>query len=100
MRGRPELEAVGAETLAHAEVTYVGSEHIRARPRRTSSARSSVVHEVPPGVDVDVFTLEDRAAALAALLAERAPTRPTPATPRSALPDEGNADAARGVPRR
>ena len=60
MRGRPELERWGAETLAQAEVTYVGSEHIR---RVLEEVVGSVgrVHEVPPGVDVDEFTFQDQA---------------------------------------
>ena len=91
MRGRPELEEWGRETLAHAEVTYVGSEHIR-RVLADVVGEIGVVHEVPPGVDVDLFVLEDRPAALAALLEAARADPPNPGNAEERLPDEGNAE--------
>jgi glycosyltransferase involved in cell wall biosynthesis len=90
MRGRPELEEWGRETLAHAEVTYVGSEHIR-RVLADVVGETGLVHEVPPGVDVDLFVLEDRPAALAALLEAARADPPNPGNAEERLPDEGNA---------
>jgi glycosyltransferase involved in cell wall biosynthesis len=91
MRGRPELEEWGRETLAHAEVTYVGSEHIR-RVLADVVGEVGTVHEVPPGVDVDRFTLEERPAALAGLLEAARADRPNPGNAEERLPDEGNAE--------
>ena len=91
MRGRPELEEWGRETLAHAEVTYVGSEHIR-RVLADVVGETGVVHEVPPGVDVDLFVLEERPAALAALLEAARADPPNPGNAEERLPDEGNAE--------
>ena len=51
MRGRPELERWGAEALAAAEATYVGSAHIR-EVLEDVVGHVERVHEVPPGVDV------------------------------------------------
>ncbi len=56
MRGRPELAEWGRETLAHAEATFVGSQHIRA-VLEDVVGQVDHVHEVPPGVDVDQFVL-------------------------------------------
>ena len=91
MRGRPELEEWGRESLAQAEVTYVGSEHIR-RVLADVVGKTGVVHEVPPGVDVDLFVLEDRPAALAGLLEAARADPPNPGNAEERLPDEGNAE--------
>jgi glycosyltransferase involved in cell wall biosynthesis len=88
MRGRPELEAWGREALAHADATFVGSAHIR-RVLDDVVGHVDHVFEVPPGVDVDEFTLEDRDAALAGLLREAAADPPNDGNER--LPDDGNA---------
>jgi glycosyltransferase involved in cell wall biosynthesis len=88
MRGRPELEAWGREALAHADATFVGSAHIR-RVLEEVVGHVDHVFEVPPGVDVDEFTLEDRDAALAGLLREAAADPPNDSNER--LPDDGNA---------
>ena len=90
MRGRPELEHVGADALAHAEVTYVGSAHIREVLEDVVGHVDRVV-EVPPGVDVDEFTLRGCDAALAALLEEAHSDPPNPGNAEERLPDEGNA---------
>ena len=85
MRGNPELSAWGAEALAAARATFVGSEHIRTVLREVCGHTDDVI-EVPPGVDIDEWAPEPREAALAALLEEAAATGRTPATPRSACP--------------
>ncbi len=69
MRGRPELERWGAESLAGADAVFVGSAHIRA-VLEDVVGHVDRVHEVPPGVDVDDFVPEDRGVALASLLDE------------------------------
>jgi glycosyltransferase involved in cell wall biosynthesis len=90
MRGRPELERAGAEALAHAEVTYVGSAHIRSVLEEVVGHVDRVA-EVPPGVDVDEFTLRDRDEALAALVEEARNDPPNPGNAEERLPDDGNA---------
>ena len=94
MRGRPELERWGAETLAQAEVTYVGSGHIR-QVLEDVVGHVERVFEVPPGVDVDEFTLQERGAALADLLAE---ARLDDANPENAEERSPDADNVRGWP--
>jgi glycosyltransferase involved in cell wall biosynthesis len=91
MRGRPELEAWGRETLEQADATFVGSRHIR-EVLEDVVGHVDRVHEVPPGVDVDEFVLEERGAALAALVEEARNDRPNPGNAEERLPDEGNAD--------
>jgi glycosyltransferase involved in cell wall biosynthesis len=91
MRGRPELQEWGRESLAHAEATYVGSRHIR-EVLEAVVGHVDGVHEVPPGVDVDEFTLERRDDALAALIGEARNDPPNPANAQERLPDEGNAE--------
>src|SRR5204863_3397503 len=90
MRGRPELEAWGRETLAQAEATYVGSRHIR-EVLEDVVGHVHDVHEVPPGVDVDEFRPRPRDEALAGLLEEARRDPPNPGNARERLPDEGNA---------
>ena len=91
MRGRPELEAWGREALASAEAVYVGSQHIRDVLEDVVGHVDRVV-EVPPGVDVDEFVPQDRAEALAELVAEARADRPNPGNAEERLPDEGNAE--------
>jgi glycosyltransferase involved in cell wall biosynthesis len=69
MRGRPELERWGAESLADARAVYVGSAHIR-RVLEEVVGHVDRVHEVPPGVDVDEFVPQERESALRELVAE------------------------------
>jgi glycosyltransferase involved in cell wall biosynthesis len=90
MRGRPELQAWGRETLALAEATYVGSRHIRDVLEEVVGHVHDV-HEVPPGVDVDDFVPQPRDEALAALLEEARRDPPNPGNANERLPDEGNA---------
>jgi glycosyltransferase involved in cell wall biosynthesis len=90
MRGRPELEAWGRDTLAHAELTFVGSEHIRNVVREVTGHTERVL-EVPPGVDVDEFVPEERDVALAKLVEEARHDPPNPGNAEERLPDDGNA---------
>jgi glycosyltransferase involved in cell wall biosynthesis len=91
MRGRPELERWGAEALAQARATIVGSPHIR-RVLREVCGEVERVEEVPPGVDVETFRPRDRAAALEALVAEARRDPPNAGNAEERLPDEGNAE--------
>ena len=91
MRGRPDLERWGAESLAQVDAVFVGSEHIR-RVLEDVVGHVERVHEVPPGVDVDRFRPEPRDEALAALLDEARRDPPNPANAEERLPDEGNAE--------
>jgi len=91
LRGSPELRAWGARSLAGAEAVFVGSAHIRAVLEEVVGHLDHV-QEVPPGVDVDVFTPEPRTQALEALLEEARADPPNPGNRRERLPDEGNAE--------
>ena len=91
MRGNAELSAWGGEVLAGAEATIVGSEHIRNVVREVCGTVERV-HEIPPGVDVELWRPAPRAEALAALLAEARLDPPNPGNANERLPDEGNAE--------
>jgi glycosyltransferase involved in cell wall biosynthesis len=100
MRGRPDLARWGSETLAGAEVVYVGSEHIRdvlddivgsVHVRNLVPDVAEKVEVVPPGVDVEEFRPEPRDRALAALLEQARADPPNPGNGDARLPDEGNA---------
>ena len=91
MRGRPELGAWGAEALAGARATFVGSAHIRDVLGEVCGPVPRV-HEVPPGVDIELWRPEERGGALAALLEEAGRDAPNPGNGEERLPDEGNAD--------
>jgi glycosyltransferase involved in cell wall biosynthesis len=89
MRGRPELAAWGRAALAQADATYVGSRHIR-EVLEDVVGHVDRVYEVPPGVDVDEFKLQDRDQALADLIFEALDDPPHEGNER--LPDEGTAE--------
>ncbi len=91
MRGRADLGAWGAESLARARATFVGSAHIREVLSEICGPVQRV-HEVPPGVDVDLWRPEERDAALAQLLAEAALDPGNPGNREERLPDVGNAE--------
>jgi glycosyltransferase involved in cell wall biosynthesis len=91
MRARPDLARWGAETLAGAEVVYVGSEHIRD-VLEDVCGHVGRVEIVPPGVDVDEFRPEPRDDALAALLVEARADPPNPGNRDERHPDDGNAE--------
>jgi glycosyltransferase involved in cell wall biosynthesis len=91
MRGRPQLEAWGRETLAQAEATFVGSRHIREVLEEVVGAVEPVL-EVPPGVDTEEFHPQSRDKAFAALIAESRADPPNPGNANERLPDDDNAD--------
>jgi glycosyltransferase involved in cell wall biosynthesis len=91
MRGRPELSRWGADALAAAEATFVGSRHIRD-VLEDVVGHVDRVFEVPPGVDVDEFVLQPRDEALDELLEEARRDAPNPDNAEERLPDEGNAE--------
>jgi glycosyltransferase involved in cell wall biosynthesis len=90
MRGNADLEAWGGEVLAGAEATVVGSAHIRNVVREVCGTVERV-HEIPPGVDVDLWRPAPRAEALAALVGEAGLDPPNPGNANERLPDEDNA---------
>jgi glycosyltransferase involved in cell wall biosynthesis len=91
IRGNEDLSAWGLASLAEAAAVFVGSEHIR---RVLHEVVGSVerVHEVPPGVNVDQFTPEQRSEALDRLVAQARADTPNPGNANERLPDEGNAE--------
>ena len=89
MRGNVELSAWGAEALAGAQATFVGSEHIR-QVLEEVCGHVDRVHEVPPGVDVEEWLPEARDVALARLLEQAAADPPNPGNANERLADEGN----------
>jgi glycosyltransferase involved in cell wall biosynthesis len=91
MRRNPALAAWGRDCLRQAAATFVGSAHIR-RVLEDVCGHVDGVHEVPPGVDIDDWRPEERATALAALLAEARRDPPNPGNAEERLPDEGNAE--------
>jgi glycosyltransferase involved in cell wall biosynthesis len=90
LRGSPELSAWGAEALAAARATFVGSAHIRAVLEQVCGHTHDVI-EVPPGVDVDEWAPEPRELALAGLLEQARRDPPNAGNREERLPDEGNA---------
>jgi glycosyltransferase involved in cell wall biosynthesis len=90
MRGNPALAAWGRDSLRGAEAVFVGSAHIR-RVLEDVCGHVDGVHEVPPGVDIEDWVPQQRAAALAALLAEARRDPPNPGNAEERLPDAGNA---------
>ena len=91
MRGSPELSEWGREALAAAAAAIVGSQHIR-EVLDEICGHVDRVHEVPPGVDVELWVPAAQDDALAALLAESRRDPPNPGNANERLPDEGNAD--------
>jgi glycosyltransferase involved in cell wall biosynthesis len=91
IRGRPDLAVWAASSLRAATAVFVGSKHIRDVLEEVVGSVDRV-HEVPPGVDVDEFRPEQRAAALAALLDECRRDPPNPGNREERLPYEGNAE--------
>jgi glycosyltransferase involved in cell wall biosynthesis len=91
MRGNAELSAWGAQALGGATAAIVGTVHIRKALTEVCGPVDRV-HEVPPGVDVELWRPQPRAEALAALLEEARRDPPNPGNANERLPDEGNAD--------
>jgi glycosyltransferase involved in cell wall biosynthesis len=90
MRGNAGLSAWGREALAGAAAAIVGSQHIR-EVLDDVCGHVDRVHEIPPGVDVELWVPAARDDALAALLAESRKDPPNPGNASERLPDEGNA---------
>jgi glycosyltransferase involved in cell wall biosynthesis len=91
MRGNAALSAWGGEVLEGAAATIVGSEHIRSVVRDVCGTVAGV-HEVPPGVEVDLWVPAPRDEALERLLEEARRDPPNPGNANERLPDEGNAE--------
>ena len=89
MRGNAELSAWGRETLAPAEAVVVGSEHIRSVLEEVVG-HVERVHEIPPGVDVELWRPEPHDEALERLVGEAAADPAHDGDER--LPDAGNAE--------
>ena len=70
-----------------------------ARSFATSAAWSTAFTRSRPGVDVELWKPAPRDEALDQLVAEARRDPPNPGNENERLPDEGNAEAARGVPR-
>ena len=90
MRGNDALAAWGGEALAGAAATIVGSGHIRDVVRDVCGVVDRV-HEIPPGVDVDLWRPASKADALERLLEEARGDPPNPGNAEERLPDEHNA---------
>ena len=90
MRGNARLAGWGSDCLRQADATFVGSGHIR-RVLEDVCGHVDGVHEVPPGVDIDDWRPQERATALAALLAEARRDPPNQGNAEERFPDEGNA---------
>jgi glycosyltransferase involved in cell wall biosynthesis len=91
MRGNEQLSAWGGKALAGAEATIVGSAHIRGVVRDVCGTVERV-HEIPPGVDVELWRPAPREQALEQLVAEARRDPPNPGNAAERLPDEGNAE--------
>jgi glycosyltransferase involved in cell wall biosynthesis len=91
MRGNAELSAWGGAVLDTAEATIVGSRHIRSVVREICGTVDRV-HEIPPGVDVDLWQPAARVTALEELIDQARLDPPNPGNANERLPDEGNAD--------
>ncbi len=91
MRGNPALSAWGRDCLQRADATFVGSAHIRTVVEEVCGHVHDI-YEVPPGVDVDEWQPQERASALAALVAEARRDPVNPGNAEERLPDEGNGE--------
>jgi glycosyltransferase involved in cell wall biosynthesis len=91
MRGNEELSAWGAEALDKATAVVVGSRHIREVVSEVCG-HVDRVHEVPPGVDVELWQPRPREEALSQLIEEARRDPPNPGNANERLPAEGNAD--------
>ena len=91
MRGNADLNAWARETLRDARAVFVGSGHIR-RVLEEIVGHVERVHEVPPGVDVDLFRPQPKDQALQHLLAAAREDPPNPDNANERLPDDGNAE--------
>ena len=91
MRGNEALSAWGGDVLDGAVATIVGSGHIRGVVRDVCGTVERV-HEIPPGVDIELWRPAARDEALDRLIAEARLDPPNPGNANERLPDEGNAE--------
>jgi glycosyltransferase involved in cell wall biosynthesis len=91
MRGNADLSEWGKETLTVASAVVVGSAHIR-EVLEDVVGHVDRVHEVPPGVDVELFHPEPRDDALNSLIREARADPPNQGNANERLPDERNAE--------
>jgi glycosyltransferase involved in cell wall biosynthesis len=91
MRGNARLSTWGAEALGGAGAVIVGSEHIRG-VLEDVCGHVDHVHEIPPGVDIELWRPQPREEALEDLLEEARRDPPNPGNAEERLPDEGNAE--------
>jgi glycosyltransferase involved in cell wall biosynthesis len=91
MRGNPELQAWGRESLAGAGAVFVGSQHIR-QVLEDVVGHVDHVHEVPPGVDVDEFRPEPHEQAFKRLIGEAIEDPRNQHNANERLPDDRNAE--------
>jgi glycosyltransferase involved in cell wall biosynthesis len=91
MRGNEELSAWGGEVLDGAAATIAGSGHIRNVVRDVCGTVERV-HEVPPGVDVDLWQPGSKKTALEQLIAQARLDPPNPGNANERLPDDANAE--------
>ena len=90
MRGNAQLSEWGGEVLRSAAATLVGSAHIR-QVLEDVCGHVDRVHEIPPGVDVELWQPQPAGEALSALVAEAGRDAPNPGNANERLPDDGNA---------
>jgi glycosyltransferase involved in cell wall biosynthesis len=91
MRGNAELSAWGGAVLRGAAATHVGSAHNRDVDADICGPVERL-HEIPPGVVVDLWRPPRSSDALKALVDEARRDPPNPGNVNERLPDEGNAE--------
>jgi glycosyltransferase involved in cell wall biosynthesis len=91
MRGNQELSEWGRQALEGASAVIAGSNHIREVLDEVCGPVARV-HEIPPGVDIDLWQPQPRDAALAELVEQARRDPPNPGNRNERLPDEGNAE--------
>ena len=90
MRGNQELSEWGRQALERASAVIAGSNHIREVLDEVCGPVARV-HEIPPGVDIDLWQPQPRNEALAELIEQARHDPPNPGNGNERLPDEGNA---------
>src|SRR5213078_2616175 len=90
LRASAELAERGRESLEQARAVFVGSAHIRAVLEEVVG-HVDRVHEVPPGVDVELFHPEPHDTALDNLIRTALDDPPNPDNANERLPDDRNA---------
>jgi glycosyltransferase involved in cell wall biosynthesis len=90
MRGNQELSDWGRQALEGASAVIAGSKHIREVLDEVCGPVERV-HEIPPGVDIELWQPQPRDEALAELVAQARHDPPNPGNGNERLPDEGNA---------